>query len=33
MTSFAPEPTHVTELRRQLSRWVTEKMPREKRRE
>ncbi|WP_430403444.1 acyl-CoA dehydrogenase family protein [Hyphomonas sp.] len=33
MTSFTSEPTHVTELRRQLSRWVAEKMPREKRRE
>lgn len=33
MSSFIPEPTHVTELRRQLSRWVAEKMPREKRRE
>ena len=31
--SFAPEPDHVTELRRQLSRWVADKMPREKRRE
>tara|TARA_R110000764_G_scaffold58426_1_gene127021 strand:- start:6000 stop:7163 length:1164 start_codon:yes stop_codon:yes gene_type:complete len=31
--SFAPEPTHVTELRRQLSRWVADKMPREKRRD
>jgi len=29
--SFAPEPDHVTEIRRQLSRWVGEKMPREKR--
>jgi alkylation response protein AidB-like acyl-CoA dehydrogenase len=33
MNSYAPEPTHVTELRRQLSRWVADKMPREKRRE
>jgi alkylation response protein AidB-like acyl-CoA dehydrogenase len=33
MTSFAAEPEHVTEIRRQLSRWVAEKMPREKRRE
>ena len=33
MNSYAPEPDHVTELRRQLSRWVAEKMPREKRRE
>jgi len=33
MNSFAPEPGHVTEIRRQLSRWVAEKMPREKRRE
>lgn len=33
MTSFAAEPDHVTEIRRQLSRWVAEKMPREKRRE
>jgi alkylation response protein AidB-like acyl-CoA dehydrogenase len=33
MNSFAPEPDHVTELRRQLSRWVADKMPREKRRE
>jgi alkylation response protein AidB-like acyl-CoA dehydrogenase len=33
MNSYASEPTHVTELRRQLSRWVAEKMPREKRRE
>lgn len=32
MHSFAPEPDHVAELRRQLSRWVTAKMPREKRR-
>ncbi|WP_340693773.1 acyl-CoA dehydrogenase family protein [Hyphomonas sp.] len=31
--SFAPEPDHVTELRGQLSRWVADKMPREKRRE
>ncbi|MEQ8322365.1 MAG: acyl-CoA dehydrogenase family protein [Rhodospirillales bacterium] len=31
--SFATEPDHVTELRRQLSRWVADKMPREKRRE
>lgn len=29
--SFAAEPDHVTELRRQLERWVAEKMPREKR--
>ena len=33
MTYFAAEPEHVTEIRRQLSRWVAEKMPREKRRE
>jgi alkylation response protein AidB-like acyl-CoA dehydrogenase len=33
MTSFAPEPPHVTEIRRQLSRWVGSRMPREKRRE
>jgi alkylation response protein AidB-like acyl-CoA dehydrogenase len=33
MNSYASEPTHVTELRRQLSRWVADKMPREKRRE
>ncbi|MGE3907399.1 MAG: acyl-CoA dehydrogenase family protein [Reyranellaceae bacterium] len=32
MHSFAPEPDHVVELRRQLSRWVAAKMPREKRR-
>lgn len=32
-TSFAAEPDHVTEIRRQLTRWVAEKMPREKRRE
>ena len=32
MDAFAPEPDHVVELRRQLSRWVAEKMPREKRR-
>ncbi len=31
--SFAAEPDHVTEIRRQLQRWVTGKMPREKRRE
>ena len=31
--SFATEPDHVTALRRQLSRWVADKMPREKRRE
>ncbi|NBC19660.1 MAG: acyl-CoA dehydrogenase [Alphaproteobacteria bacterium] len=30
-TSFAPEPDHVSEIRRQLTRWVGEKMPREKR--
>lgn len=29
--SFVAEPDHVTELRRQLQRWVAEKMPREKR--
>lgn len=29
--SFAAEPEHVIELRRQLQRWVAEKMPREKR--
>jgi alkylation response protein AidB-like acyl-CoA dehydrogenase len=33
MTSFAAEPDHITEIRRQLTRWVAEKMPREKRRE
>lgn len=33
MNSFAAEPEHVTEIRRQLSRWVAEKMPRDKRRE
>ena len=33
MTSFASETAHVIELRRQLSRWVADKMPREKRRE
>lgn len=32
MNSFAAEPEHVTEIRRQLSRWVAEKMPRDKRR-
>ncbi len=32
-TSFSAEPEHVTEIRRQLTRWVAEKMPREKRRE
>ncbi|MBV7257193.1 acyl-CoA/acyl-ACP dehydrogenase [Pacificimonas sp. WHA3] len=31
--TFAPEADHITELRRQLSRFVAEKMPREKRRE
>jgi len=30
-TSYAAEPDHVTEIRRQLQRWVAEKMPREKR--
>jgi len=30
-TSYAHEPGHVTEIRRQLQRWVAEKMPREKR--
>ncbi|MEL6662299.1 MAG: acyl-CoA dehydrogenase family protein, partial [Pseudomonadota bacterium] len=30
-TSYAREPEHVTEVRRQLQRWVAEKMPREKR--
>ena len=30
-TSYATEPDHVTEIRRQLQRWVAEKMPREKR--
>lgn len=30
-TAFAPEPDHVTEIRRQLTRFVAEKMPREKR--
>lgn len=29
--SFAAEPEHVTEIRRQLQRWVSEKLPREKR--
>lgn len=29
--SFAAEPDHVVEIRRQLQRWVSEKMPREKR--
>lgn len=29
--SFANEPEHVTEIRRQLQRWVAEKLPREKR--
>jgi alkylation response protein AidB-like acyl-CoA dehydrogenase len=32
MTYFAPEPDHITELRRQLRRFVEEKAPREKRR-
>ncbi len=32
-TFYASEPGHVTEIRRQLSRWVADKMPREKRRE
>ncbi len=32
MTFFAAEPDHVTELRRQLQRFVSEKMPLEKRR-
>lgn len=32
MQSFAAEPDHVTEIRRQLQRFVAEKMPREKRR-
>lgn len=31
--SFTSEPGHVTEIRRQLQRFVAEKMPREKRRE
>lgn len=31
MQAFVDEPSHVAELRRQLSRWVAEKMPREKR--
>lgn len=30
-TSYAHEPDHVTEIRRQLQRWVAGKMPREKR--
>ncbi len=30
-TSFAAEPGHVTEIRRQVSRFVAERMPREKR--
>lgn len=29
--SFASEPDHVTEIRRQLQRWVSKKLPREKR--
>ena len=29
--SFAAEPEHVVEIRRQLQRWVAEKLPREKR--
>ena len=33
MTYFAAEPDHITEIRRQLSRWVADKMPREKRRQ
>ncbi len=33
MNSYAPEPEHVSEIRRQVSRWVETKMPREKRRE
>ena len=33
MTYFAAEPDHITEIRRQLSRWVAEKMPRETRRQ
>lgn len=33
MTSFAAEPDHITEIRRQIARWVAEKMPREKRRQ
>jgi alkylation response protein AidB-like acyl-CoA dehydrogenase len=33
MTHFAEEPEHITELRRQLRRFVQEKAPREKRRE
>ncbi|MEO0983686.1 MAG: acyl-CoA dehydrogenase family protein [Pseudomonadota bacterium] len=31
LAAFAPEPDHVTELRRQLQRFVGDKMPREKR--
>ncbi|MGB7406830.1 MAG: acyl-CoA dehydrogenase family protein [Pacificimonas sp.] len=31
--TFAPEPDHIAEIRRQLSRWVAEKMPRGKRRD
>lgn len=30
-TAFTPEPDHVTEVRRQLERFVVDKMPREKR--
>ncbi|MBR9836067.1 MAG: acyl-CoA dehydrogenase, partial [Alphaproteobacteria bacterium] len=33
MTYFAEEPDHVVEIRRQLQRFVAEKMPREKRQE
>ncbi len=29
--SFAAEPDHISEIRRQLQRWVAEKLPREKR--
>lgn len=31
MTYFATEPDHIVEIRRQLQRWVAEKLPREKR--
>ena len=32
MESFAPEPAHITQIRSQLQRFITEKAPREKRR-
>ncbi len=31
MTAFAPEPDHISEIRRQIQRFVSEKTPREKR--